>query len=241
MKLVLCTSGGAPGAAVLRELLQSKEVQVAGVVRSTRVLSPRYGFLRGALEQWRRSGLAYTAYLGCALLTRLPGGAPVHATRDINDAASRAFVEGLAPELLVTAFFNQRVGAWIHVKSQGVNLHPSLLPSLRGTDPVFRAFARGERRLGVTLHRLAPELDAGEIIAQREAPLVEDESVLGATVRLYRLGARLLLDSLGKMNQGKPQPPGGDYASWPTADEVAQLRRKGVRLMRLRDLRAPAA
>jgi methionyl-tRNA formyltransferase len=238
MKLVLCTSGGASGAAVLRQLLQSKEIQVAGVVRSTRVLRTRYGFLRGALEQWRRSGLAYTAYLGCALLPRLPlAGLPVHATRDVNDAASRAFIERLAPDLVVTAFFNQRVGAW----TQGVNLHPSLLPALRGTDPVFRALLRGERRLGVTLHRLAPELDAGDIVAQREAPLVEGESVLGATVRLYALGARLLVESLPKINSGSPQPPSSDYASWPTREEVARLRSKGVRLWRLRDLRARAA
>ena len=240
MNLILCTSGGAPGAAMLRELLQSKEIQVVGVVRSTRVLSPRYGFLRGALEQWRRCGLAYTAYLGCALLPRLPlAGLAVHATRDINDAASRAFVERLAPECLVTAFFNQRVGEW----ARGVNLHPSLLPALRGTDPVFRALARGERRLGVTLHRLAPELDAGDIIAQREAPRVEGESVLGATTRLYALGARVLLDSLKEIRSGagRPQPPSTDYASWPTREEVAELRRQGVRLVRPRDLRAPAA
>jgi methionyl-tRNA formyltransferase len=240
VKLVLCTSGGAPGAAVLRELLQSKEVQVAGVVRSTRVLSPRYGFVRGALEQWRRSGLAYTAYLGCALLARLPGaGLPVHATRDVNDVASRAFVERLAPELLVTAFFNQRVGDW----ARGVNLHPSLLPALRGTDPVFRALLRGEPRLGVTLHRLAPELDAGDIVAQREAPLVEGESVLGATTRLYTLGARMLIESINDIRSGagKAQPPSTDYASWPTREEVAQLRRGGVRLLRLSDLRARAA
>jgi methionyl-tRNA formyltransferase len=240
VKLVLCTSGGAPGAAVLRELLRSSEVQVLGVVRSTRVLSPRYGFVRGALEQWRRSGLAYTAYLGCALLARLPrAGLAVHATRDVNDAASRAFVARLAPDLLVTAFFNQRVGAWL----PGVNLHPSLLPALRGTDPVFRALARGERRLGVTLHRLAPELDAGDVIAQREAPLVEGESVLGATVRLYALGARLLIESLGEIRSGAgtAQPPSSDYASWPTRAEVAQLRRRGVRLWRPRDLRTRAA
>ena len=238
MRLVLCTSGGAPGAAVLRQLLRSKEIRVVGVVRSTRVLSPRYGFVRGALEQWRRSGLAYTAYLGCALLPRLPAaGIPVHATRDVNDAASRAFVERLAPDLIVTAFFNQRVGSW----TRGVNLHPSLLPALRGTDPVFRALARGERRLGVTLHRLAPELDAGDIIARREAPLVEGESVLGATTRLYALGARLLIESLAQLDSGSPQPPSSDYASWPTRDEVARLRASGVRLLRLRDLRARAA
>jgi methionyl-tRNA formyltransferase len=239
VRLVLCTSGGLPGAAVLRTLLRSSRVKVVGIVQSTRVLSVRYGFLRGALEQWRRSGVAYTAYLGCATLARLPAaGLPVHRTRDVNDDASRAFVERLAPELVVSAFFNQRVGPW----ADGINLHPSLLPALRGVDPVFYAFLRGERTLGVTLHRLAPELDAGEIIAQREAPVIEGESVLAATVRLYGLGAALLLDSLdGLRAGGAPQRPGGDYASWPTRAQVAEARARGVRLVRARDLLAPAA
>lgn len=240
MRVVLCTSGGMPGAAVLRPLLQSNNIQVLGVVRSTRVLSPRYGFLRGALEQWRRSGARYTAYLGCASLARLPvGGLPVHATRDINDGASRAFMERLAPDLVVSAFFNQRIGSW----AAGVNLHPSLLPALRGVDPVFYAFLRGERRLGVTLHRLAPELDEGAIVAQREAPLVEGESVLGATLRLYRMGAALLLESLETIRTGSvhAQPPGGDYASWPTRAQVAQARARGIRLVRARDLLAREA
>jgi methionyl-tRNA formyltransferase len=240
VRLVLCTSGGLPGAAVLGALLQSSLVQVVGIVRSTRVLSARYGFLRGALEQWRRSGAAYTAYLGCASLARLrAGGLPVHKTRDVNDAASRAFVAQLGPDLLVSAFFNQRIGDW----TEGVNVHPSRLPSLRGVDPVFYAFLRGERTLGVTLHRLAPDLDAGQIVAQREAPLIEGESVLGATTRLYGLGAALLLDSLEKIHSGSAhaQRPGGDYTSWPTRAQVAEARAKGVRLVRARDLLAPAA
>jgi methionyl-tRNA formyltransferase len=240
VRLVLCTSGGAPGAAVLGTLRRSDKIEVVGVLRSTRILSPRYSFARGALEQYRKSGLAYTMYLACACARPLPAaGLPLHATRDVNDRASRAFIERLAPELLVSAFFNQRIGSW----ATGVNLHPSLLPALRGTDPVFQAMLRGERRLGVTLHRLAPELDAGDIIAQREAPRVAGESVLGATLRLYALGARLLLDSLKKINSGTatPQPASGDYASWPTREQVAALRAKGIRLARARDLLARAA
>jgi methionyl-tRNA formyltransferase len=214
------------------------------MVRSTRVLSVRYGFLRGALEQWRRSGLAYTAYLGCASLGRMPAdGLPVHKTRDVNDDSSRAFVERLAPDLVVSAFFNQRIGNWIHSKSRGVNLHPSLLPALRGVDPVFYALLRGERTLGVSLHSLAPELDAGHIIGQREAPVIEGESVLAATIRLYGLGAALLLDSVEKIRSGSAhaQRPGGDYTSWPTRAQVAEARAKGVRLVRARDLLAPTA
>lgn len=227
MRILLCTSGGRPGAAVLRALRASARVQIAGVVRSIRLLP---------VAQYVRSGPRYTAYLASCYLHALPnGGIPVHSTRDINDAASRAFIERLAPELVVSAYFNQRIGDWL----PAVNIHPSLLPALRGVDPVFYARLR-DAPLGVTVHRVAPELDAGDIIAQRRAGTILGESVLAGTVRLYALGASLLLESLDALQDAKPQRGTASYDSWPTRADVRALRAKGISLARLRDLRAPA-
>jgi methionyl-tRNA formyltransferase len=214
-------------------------------VCSTRVLSARYGFLRGAWEQYRLSGLRYTAYLGCTLLRPLPRrGLPVFSTRNINEEPAHAFVAKLAPELLVSAFFNQRIGDPLASTARAaVNIHPSLLPAFKGVDPVFYARLRSAP-LGVTLHRIAPELDSGEILAQQRVSDILGESVLAATVRLYALGAQLLIDSLDRIRTkeaGTKQSGAGNYDSWPGRGEVAALRRKGVRLVRLRDLLARAA
>ena len=227
MRIVLCTMGGLPGAAVLRILRGSPAIEVAGVVRSTRLDS---------LRHLRRSGLRYSAYLGALMLRPLRAGVPVHATRDANDAATTAFIERLAPELVVTAFFNQRL------ERPGVNLHPALLPALRGVDPVFYARLLGGAPLGVTLHRLVREFDAGPIVAQREVEILAGESVLAATVRLYEEGARLLVERLADIRAGVARPQAGapSYYSWPTRAQVAELRGKGVSLVRWRDLLARA-
>ena len=229
MRAVLCTSGGRPGAAVLHTLSSSGRVHVAGVVISTRVLSPRYSFLRGAWEQFRRSGLRYTVYLGMLSMGRVKG----FATRDIN--AEPGLIADLKPDLIVSAFFNQRIGESITALAPALNIHPSLLPAFKGVDPVFYARLRGAP-LGVTVHRISPELDSGDIVAQQ----VFDPggSVLASTVALYARGAQLLVDSLGEPSQA--QKSGGNYDSWPTRADVAALRRKGVRLARLRDLLARA-
>jgi methionyl-tRNA formyltransferase len=50
------------------------------------------------------------------------------------------------------------------------NIHPSLLPDYRGRHPTFWATVRGEKTVGITLHKVAVKIDAGEIIAQRSAP-----------------------------------------------------------------------
>lgn len=239
MRAVLCTSGGLPGTAVLEALRSSPGVELAGLVISTRILSARYGFLRGAWEQYRLSGLRYTVYLGCSTLRSVPArGLPRFATRNVNEPACRAFIARLAPELLVSAFFNQRIGAAVGALAPALNIHPSLLPALKGVDPVFYARLRGAP-LGVTLHRLAPQLDSGEILAQQPAAEAAGESVLATTTRLYALGARLLIDSLGKIRSRAPgaaQAGAGSYDSWPGRAEVAALRRKGIRLAAWRDL-----
>jgi methionyl-tRNA formyltransferase len=228
IRAVLCTSGGRPGAAVLRTL-RSNGVAVAGVIVSTRVISARYGFLRGAWEQYRRSGLRYTVYLGLLSAGRMAGVG----TRDIN--AEPGLIGDLKPDLIISAFFNQRIGDAITALAPAVNIHPSLLPAFKGVDPVFYARLRGAP-LGVTVHRVAPELDSGDIVAQEQFDPAG--SVLTSTVALYARGAQLLVDTLGQ--PARPQSGGGNYDSWPTRSDVAALRRKGVRLARLRDLLARA-
>lgn len=50
-----------------------------------------------------------------------------------------------------------------------INTHPSLLPLHRGKHPNFWALV-DEAPYGVTLHRVDPGIDTGEIVAQREIP-----------------------------------------------------------------------
>jgi methionyl-tRNA formyltransferase len=235
VRIVLCTSGGRPAAAVLERLLGSPQVELAGILHSTRILHPGYGPLRGAWEQYRLSGLAYTLYLGAAVAPPPRArGVPVLRSRDVN--RERAWLERLAPDLVVSAFFNQRIGEPVAAIARhgAVNIHPSLLPALKGVDPVFYARLRDSPQLGVSVHRVTAALDGGNLLAQKELPVLAGESVLAATARLYGEGAGLLLDALEAIAagaSGAPQTGAGSYFSWPGRAQVAELRRKGVRLI----------
>jgi len=254
---VLCTSGGLYGALVLARLLRSPDVTLAGIVRSTRVLHPAYGWARGALAQLRRSGADYTLYLGLATtVTDLAGTAaplpsvavaarrqriPLHATRDINDQATGRFLAAQQPELLVSAFFNQKIGEAVCTMPTlgAVNIHPSLLPDFRGVDPVFFARLRGATELGVSLHRVTEAFDTGPILDQAVVAMPAGESLLAATARLFVRGAGCLIDSLPAIRAGapgRPQSAGGRYDSWPTPDQVRAYRTRGGCLARVADL-----
>ena len=214
---------------MLATLRASPAIELVGVLRSSRI------------EAWRRyraSGLAYTVYLGCLMARRLDArGLPVLSTPEVKGPEARAFLERLAPDLLVSAFFNQKIDTAL----PAVNIHPSLLPAFKGVDPVFHARLAGAAALGVTVHRLSAEFDSGDVISQEGISFAPDESVLRLTERLYVHGAHLLLKSLSKIGEAKPQPNPGNYDSWPSRAQVAALRAKGVRLARLRELLARGA
>ena len=87
--------------------------------------------------------------------------------------------------LLSPAFVDQ----W---RGRIVNIHPSLLPKYRGLDTHSRAIAAGDTVSGCTVHLVTEELDAGEVIASAEVPILSNDSaaaleqrVLGAEHELY--------------------------------------------------------
>ncbi len=55
--------------------------------------------------------------------------------------------------------------------------HDSLLPAYRGFAPTVWAIANGEDHTGVTLFRIAEEVDAGDVIAQRRIVIGPDDSI----------------------------------------------------------------
>jgi RimJ/RimL family protein N-acetyltransferase len=52
-----------------------------------------------------------------------------------------------------------------------VNIHGALLPQYRGCNPIQWALLNNESETGPTMHYMATEFDAGDIIAQRRVPI----------------------------------------------------------------------
>jgi methionyl-tRNA formyltransferase len=257
LRTVLLTRGGLYGARVLERLGSCGAIELCGIVRSERVVDARFGFLRGALALIRRCGFRYALYLWCATslagwlgafgsAARAPGAThgrdlPIHTTRDLNSPAGLEFLARCAPDLLVSAFFDQRLGAAVLAvpRCGCLNIHPSLLPDFRGVDPVLQARLARVDSLGVTLHWMTPGLDEGAILAQQALALPARASVLEATAALFAAGAELLTANVGRIAQrdpGEPQSAAGSYQSWPTRGEVRALRALGIPLMRGADL-----
>jgi phosphoribosylglycinamide formyltransferase 1 len=57
-----------------------------------------------------------------------------------------------------------------------VNIHPSLLPKFPGLEAWKQAIAAGEKVTGCTVHYVDEQIDHGEIIAQREVPILPNDT-----------------------------------------------------------------
>jgi phosphoribosylglycinamide formyltransferase-1 len=94
--------------------------------------------------------------------------------------------------LLTPAFVSRWSGRML-------NIHPALLPSFRGLHAHEQALAAGVRIHGATVHYVAPEVDAGPIVAQAAVPVLDGDTpdalaarVLAAELRLYPLALALV-------------------------------------------------
>ena len=124
---------------------------------------------------------------------RMPGGGRVHHVASHNSDECRHLLERLQADV-VLVYGTLIIGAkTIAACRRPINLHTGWSPIYRGSDTMFWALHNGEPELaGVTVHRLALAVDAGEILA-RGRPRIEpgdDEATIFA--KGVKLGAELL-------------------------------------------------
>jgi len=57
-----------------------------------------------------------------------------------------------------------------------LNIHPSLLPRFPGLEAWKQALAAGEKVTGCTVHYVDEKIDHGDVIAQREVPILPNDT-----------------------------------------------------------------
>ncbi len=262
-KVIFCTYASIYSSKVMEQLISDDEIELVGVINSTRVFIPQYGHFRGALKQIRTSGLRYSSYLflitdffkllqplfsfkkwplrdvhGLASFHNIP----IHDTKNINNTVSVDFIKSVNPDYLLGSHFNQLIKTPVldMEELECINIHPSLLPNYKGVDPVFFAMQDEQEAIGVTVHRMAEKFDTGEILMQRAFDIDKSKSLIFNNCMLFQEGIRIALRWM-KDNQKQLLPSStdklvGSYDSWPTSKEVKHFKKSGKRLIALSEL-----
>jgi methionyl-tRNA formyltransferase len=133
-------------------------------------------------------------------------GVPVAQPESINTPEGLAALRELRPDLMVVAAYGQILSKDVlQVPTVGtVNVHASLLPKYRGAAPVAYAILGGETRTGVTIIKVTPGLDSGDMILQDAIDILPDDTTGTLEARLAVLGARLAVEAVRKYQAGGP-------------------------------------
>jgi methionyl-tRNA formyltransferase len=183
-RVIVLTHGGADG--VLTRLTRLENVRVVGVFVENKLTPSR------SLKDRLRRSLKYDGFLTTAgKLIRKPDLAksvtdmtveiarkleiPIHSVSDFHQPQSIELMKMAEADLGVvygTNIIKESVFAIPRLGS--INLHQGLAPFYRGSAPVFWELFNGETEVGITVHRVAAKVDAGEIVLQETVPLRYD-------------------------------------------------------------------
>ena len=131
-------------------------------------------------------------------------GLPVYQPKEVRDPEFIQVVRDLEPEVIVVVAFGQIIPKEIlEMPKYGcINVHASLLPAYRGAAPIQWAVINGDKESGVTIMRMDEGLDTGDMINKIIVTLDEKETGGSLFDRLSEAGAKLLVETLPKLEDG---------------------------------------
>lgn len=83
------------------------------------------------------------------------------------------------------------------------NVHYSLLPKYRGAVPIQRALLNGDSETGVTVQKMASQLDAGAILSQEKVDIKKEDDAKSLVLKCSGIAGRLLCEDLPLFVKGK--------------------------------------
>ena len=129
---------------------------------------------------------------------------PVYQPENFREEETVEQLRQLQPDVLaVVAYGRILPQSVLDIPGKGaVNIHASLLPQYRGSAPYQWAVLDGQKETGVTAQYMARQMDAGDVIDVAKTVIGADETAGELLDRLADLGAKLLSETLGKIQNG---------------------------------------
>lgn len=156
-------------------------------------------------------------------------GIPVYQPRTLRDGSSDDCIRALAPDLIVVVAYGCIIPPQLlHVAKYGcINLHVSLLPKYRGSAPIQWAVLNGDAQTGVSIMQLDEGLDTGDVLMVEPVSIDPDMTSGELFDKVSAIGAKTLVDAIGKIEAGAltPTPQNEAEATMapPLSKEMAQF------------------
>jgi len=115
-------------------------------------------------------------------------------------------------DLIVSAGYIHKIPVPNHPQFKGINIHPALLPIGRGAWPYPCTILKGERKTGVTIHKITNRFDEGDILLQRGYSVESIDTLDTLTYKSQLVAEELIVEVLTNFSKlwenAKPQGKG---------------------------------
>lgn len=114
------------------------------------------------------------------------------------DPGTLEWIRTALPDLILVIDFGHMIKEPLlsMTKLGCINIHPSMLPSYRGSAPVQRALMDGLRETGVTIFRLDEGMDSGPVLHRVPVAITDDDDTASIIDKTCRAGCEKLLEYL---------------------------------------------
>jgi len=135
-------------------------------------------------------------------------GIPVRTPKSLKSPEAQAEFAALDADVAVVAAYGLILPqAVLDAPRLGcLNVHASLLPRWRGAAPIQRAILAGDPETGVTIMQMDAGLDTGAMLLKESILLLPDATASWLHDMLAAMGARMIVEALGKLEDEIPLP-----------------------------------
>jgi methionyl-tRNA formyltransferase/peptidoglycan/xylan/chitin deacetylase (PgdA/CDA1 family) len=193
-----------------------RQLTLSGKIRHVRRNQGWRGLVEVAAHKVRGSFRKETAVETRFLLD--PAVAHLH-FEDFHDPDCLAALKKLQPDLgVIAGTYILKASVFAAPRLGSINLHSGKVPKYRGAAPAFWELYNGESEVGITIHRVVAEVDAGSILKQEIFPLNNaPEGDVIEYLERYRSvvlrpnGVRMLAEVVGKIAGGTVEEAPQDH------------------------------
>ncbi len=166
-------------------------------------------------------------------LRQLAGAADIPVIQGRLTGSSIAVFNAARIDLLISAAYFYKIQINRLNARYAVNVHPSLLPSGRGPNPLPYYVDEYPDSCGVTIHELTPVMDGGPILIQQKIEVSEGESVDELYLKIVAVATRLLneliLDIEPLFTRKKAQAEGSYWPEHTSAERTVVTHKARIR------------
>lgn len=148
---------------------------------------------------------------------------PVKTPKTFKDDIAVGELAALKPDVIVVAAYGLILPQSVLDIAPCINIHGSLLPQLRGANPIQRAVINGDMKTGITIMKMDTGIDSGDMLLVDEVTINTNTTYGELLATLSDMGANLILEYLENKDSIKGVKQGDDFTVAPKLLKQEQI------------------